>query len=81
LPVVPRWLRRIKRALGASKKREPDAYRAFVIGPDGLAVAAHAIVADYDGQALEKATQLQGKLRIELWCGSRKVAEIPATAQ
>jgi hypothetical protein len=52
-----------------------------VIDPDGLAVAAHAIVADYDGEALEKATQLQGKLRIELWCGSRKVAEIPATAQ
>jgi hypothetical protein len=65
--------------LGASKKREPDAYRAFVIGPDGLAVAVHAIVADYDGEALENATRLQGK--IELWCGSRKVAEIPATAQ
>jgi hypothetical protein len=49
-----------------------DPYRAFVIGLDGLAIAGH------DDEALEKAMQLQGELRIELWCGTRKVADVPA---
>jgi hypothetical protein len=39
-------------------------YRAFVIGTDGLAIAMHSIVAGYDDEALEKATRLQGALRI-----------------
>jgi hypothetical protein len=38
----------------------------------------HEIVADYDSEALEKAMRLQGELRIELWRGSRKVADVPA---
>jgi hypothetical protein len=37
-------------------------------------------VAGYDDEALEKAMQLQGELRIELWCGTRKVADVPSTA-
>jgi hypothetical protein len=57
---------------------DPEPYRAFVIGPDGLAIAVHSIVAGYDHEALEKAMQLQGELRIELWCGTRKVADVPA---
>jgi hypothetical protein len=36
------------------------------------------VVADYDSEALGKAMQFQGERRIELWCGSRKVADIPA---
>jgi hypothetical protein len=40
----------------------------------------HSIVAGYDDEALEKAMQLQGELRIELWCGTRKVADVPPTA-
>jgi hypothetical protein len=60
------------------RKLEPDPYRAFVIGPDGLAVAMHSIVAGYDGEAVEKAMQFQGELRIELWCGTRKVADVSA---
>jgi hypothetical protein len=60
------------------RKLEPDPYRAFVIGPDGLAIAMHSIVAGNDAEALEKAMQLQGELRIELWCGSRKIGDIPA---
>jgi hypothetical protein len=40
----------------------------------------HSIVAGYDDEALEKATRLQGELRIELWCGTRKVADVPSTA-
>jgi hypothetical protein len=38
----------------------------------------HAIVAGHDEEALEKATRLQSELRIELWCGTRKVADVPA---
>jgi hypothetical protein len=63
-----------------SRKLQPDPYRAFVIGLDGLAIAMHSIVAGYDDEALEKAMQLQGELRIELWCGTRKVADVPPTA-
>ena len=51
-----------------------------MIGPDGLAIAVHVIVAGYDHEALEKAMQLQCELRIELWCGTRKVADVPSTA-
>jgi hypothetical protein len=78
LSAAPRWLRRIKRAFGAPRKREPDPYRAFVIGPNGLAITMHEIVADYDSEALEKAMRFQGELRIELWRGARKVADVPA---
>jgi hypothetical protein len=70
---------RIFGQLNRSRKPEPDPYRAFVIGPDQLAIAVHSIVADYDGVAIEKARQLQNELRIELWCGSRKVADILPT--
>jgi hypothetical protein len=66
---------------GARRKREPDPYQAFVIGPNGLATAMHVIVADYDSEALGKAMQFQGELRVELWCGSRKVADVPAAPQ
>jgi hypothetical protein len=78
LSAAPHWLRQIKRAFSAPRKREPDPYRAFVIGTEGLAIAMHEIVADYDREALEKATQFQGELRIELWHGSRKVGDVPA---
>jgi hypothetical protein len=54
-------------------------YRAFVIGTDGLAIPMHSIVTGYD-EALEKATRLHGALRIKLWCGTRKVADVPSTA-
>jgi hypothetical protein len=74
------WLVRIFGKHNRSGKLEPDPYRAFVIGPDGLAIAMHSIVAGDDDEALEKATRLQGKLRIELWCGTRKVGDIPAVA-
>jgi hypothetical protein len=53
---------------------------AFVIGPDEFAIVEHLISADYDDQAVEKAMQLQGELRIELWCGPRKVADVPPAA-
>jgi hypothetical protein len=39
----------------------------------------HVVAADYDDKALEKAMPLQGQHRIELWRGSRKVGDVPAT--
>jgi hypothetical protein len=73
------WGVRIFAQLNRPRKPEPDPYRAFVIGPDKLAIAMHVVAADYDDKALEKAMQLQGQHRIELWCGSRKVGDVPAT--
>jgi hypothetical protein len=61
-----------------SRGLEPNPYQAFVIGQDQLAIAVHSIVADRDDLAIEKAKHLPRELRIELWCGSRKVADIPA---
>jgi hypothetical protein len=58
-------------------KLEPNPYRAFVIGPDDFAVAVHFVAADYDEMVLEKAMQSRSALCIELWCGSRKVGDVP----
>jgi hypothetical protein len=57
-------------------------YCAFAIGPEELAIAVHDLNVKDDVAALEKATPLfhDGIKRIEVWCGSRKVADIPATA-
>jgi hypothetical protein len=75
---LPDWLAGIFGGRNLPRKLEP--YRAYVIGPNGLAIAVHSIVASYDDEASEKAMQLQGELRIELWCGKRKVADVPSTA-
>jgi hypothetical protein len=72
------WLVRIFGWRNRRRNLDPDPYRAFVIGLDGLAVAVHSIIAGHDDEALEKAMQLQGELRVELWCGTRKVADVPA---
>ena len=81
LPGLLAWGVRIIGQLSRPRKPDPDPYRAFVIGPDRLAIAVHIIVADHDGLAIEKARALEGGLRVELWCGSRKVADIPAEPQ
>jgi hypothetical protein len=72
------WLVRIFGGRNRPRNLQPDPYRAFVIGLDGLAVAVHSIIAGHDDEALEKTMQLRGELRIELWYGSRKVADVPA---
>jgi hypothetical protein len=52
------------------------AYRAFVIGVDGLAIEVHEVDAQSDADALEKAKQLLGRSEhLEVWCGSRKVGD------
>ena len=72
------WLVRLVGERNQPRKAELEPYRAFVIGPEGLAIAVHAIVAGFDDEALNKAMQLQGELSIELRRGPRKVADIPA---
>jgi hypothetical protein len=54
-------------------------YRAFAIGPEELAISFCEIYVRDDVEALEKATPLfrDGLKRIEVWCGSRKVGDIP----
>ena len=58
-------------------------YCAFAIGPEQLAIAVHDLNVEDDEAALEKATPLfhDGLKRIEVWCGSRKVADIPPTPE
>jgi hypothetical protein len=65
-----------------SRRREtaaPPVYLAFSIGPEVLAVDVHELDAQNDEDALKRAAPLfhEGLSRIEVWCGSRKVADIP----
>ena len=57
----------------------PSSYLAFSIGPEVLAIGVHELDAQNDEDALEKATPLfhDELKRIEVWCGSRKVGDIP----
>ena len=54
-------------------------YLAVSIGPEVLAIAMHELDAQSDEDALQKATPLfhDGLKRIEVWCGSRHVGNIP----
>jgi hypothetical protein len=65
-----------------SPRRESPAasvYLAFSIGLEMLAVGVYELDVHNDEDALEKATPLfhDGLKRIEVWCGSRKVGDIP----
>jgi hypothetical protein len=65
-----------------SLRRESDAasvYLAYGIGPEVLAVTVHELNARNDEDALKEATPLfrEELERIEVWCGSRKVGNIP----
>jgi hypothetical protein len=61
----------------------PPAYLAFAIGPEVLAIAVQELNARSDEDALREAAPLfyDGLMRIEVWCGSRKVGDIPLGAQ
>jgi hypothetical protein len=65
-----------------SRRREsttPKVYLAYSIGPEVLAVSVYELDARSDKDALAKAAPLfRDELnRIEVWCGSRKVGDIP----
>jgi hypothetical protein len=66
-----------------TRRREnaaPSVYLAYSIGPEPLATAVHELDAQNDEAALSEATPLfNDKLkRVEVWCGSRKVGDIPS---
>jgi hypothetical protein len=68
-----------------SLRRESDttsAYLAYGIGPEVLAVTVQELDAQSDEDALNQATPLfhDGLKRIEVWCGSRKVGNLPPRA-
>jgi hypothetical protein len=65
-----------------SRRREaaaPPVYLAFPIGPEALAIGVCKLDAQKDEDALKRAAPLfhEGLNRIEVWCGSRKVGDIP----
>jgi hypothetical protein len=67
------------------RRRESAAsstYLAFSIGPELLAIGVCELEVQDDGDALAKAAPLfhDGLTRIEVWCGSRKVGNIPPKA-
>jgi hypothetical protein len=86
VPIRQRCRRLIELALymlGKFSRRresaEQSAYCAFSIGPEVLAIGACELDARNDEEALEKAASLfhDELKRVEVWCGSRKVGEIP----
>jgi hypothetical protein len=58
---------------------ESSVYLAYSIGPKVLAIDVRQVDAQNDEDALQNATPLfhDGLKRIEVWCGSRKVGDIP----
>jgi hypothetical protein len=57
----------------------PSVYLAFAIGPEVLAIGVQELDARNDEDALEKAAPLfhDGLKHVEVWCGARKVGDIP----
>jgi hypothetical protein len=57
----------------------PSVYLAYSIGPEVLAIGVYQLDAQNDEAALSEATPLfhDGLKRVEVWCGSRKVGDIP----
>jgi hypothetical protein len=57
----------------------PLVYLAFSIGPEWLALGVRELDVLHDEDALKKASLIfnDGLKRIEVWCGSRKVGDIP----
>jgi hypothetical protein len=57
----------------------PQAYQAFSIGPEWLAISVLELDVLDDEDALKKASPIfnDGLKRVEVWYGSRKVGQIP----
>jgi hypothetical protein len=86
MPIRQRFERLIEQALYVlrrfSRRREsaePSVYLAFSIGLEEQAIGVYELDAQNDEDAQEKATSLfhDELTRVEVWCGSRKVGEIP----
>jgi hypothetical protein len=76
------WLYVLRRFSRRRKSAVRSVYLAFSIGAEALAVRVYELNVQSDEDALEKATPLlhDDLERIEVWCGSRKVGDIPPKA-
>jgi hypothetical protein len=74
------WFYIINRFFRRAENAVPKTYLAYSIGPEMLAIAVRELEAQNDEAALSEATPLfhDGLKRIEVWCGSRKVGDVPA---
>jgi hypothetical protein len=73
------WLYVLRRLSRRRESVAPSVYLAFSIGPEVLAIGVRELDVQNDEDALKKASPLfhDGLKRIEVWCGSRKVGDIP----
>jgi hypothetical protein len=76
------WLYIIGRLSRRSEDAAPSVHLAYSIGPEMLAIAVRELDAKTDEAALREAAPLfhDGLKRIEVWCGARKVGDIPPRA-
>jgi hypothetical protein len=74
------WRYLLHRLLPRRKSVVPLVYLAFSIGPELLAIGVRELDVQNDEDALKKASPIfhDGLKRVEVWCGSRKVGEIPS---
>jgi lipid-A-disaccharide synthase-like uncharacterized protein len=72
----------VVRRLSRRRDTLPSVYLAYSIGPEVLALEVHELDAQDDDDALQQATPLfhEGLKRIEVWCNSRKVGDVPPMA-
>jgi hypothetical protein len=73
------WLYVLRRLWLPRESATPSIYLAFSIGPEVLAIGVRELDVLNDEDALKKAAPFfhDGLKRIEVWCGSRKVGDIP----
>jgi hypothetical protein len=73
------WLYIIRSFFRRPENAVPRTYFAYSIGPEMLAIVVRELEAQNDEAALSEATPLfhDGLKRIEVWCGSRRVGDIP----
>jgi hypothetical protein len=76
--LIELWLYAVRR-LSRRRETPPSVYLAYSISPEVLAVAVQELNARDDEVALQEATPLFNDelKRVEVWCGSRKVGDIP----
>jgi hypothetical protein len=73
------WLYIIRSFFRRPENAVPKTYFAYSIGPEMLAIVVRELEAQNDEAALSEATPLfhDGPKRIEVWCRSRRVGDIP----
>ena len=73
------WLYITHRFFRRPENGRATTYFAYSIGPEMLAIVVRELDAQNDEAALSESVPLfhDGLKRIEVWCGSRKVGDIP----